>query len=120
MELLVRVLREPPVEGPDQDRQHKLDERIAAARALGGYQQYQATAALVEVLRGAEKLKTEDDVPLRNAAHESLVSATGRRLPPESQAWAEFLHNPESMNRDASASTGVGERLLQLTGMRSQ
>src|SRR5262245_371375 len=31
VETLVRVLREPLTEGPDQDRQQKLDERIAAA-----------------------------------------------------------------------------------------
>src|SRR5262249_31545697 len=59
VETLVRVLREPPAEGPDQDRQQKLDERIAAARALGGFKQYQATAALVEVLR------KDQDVALR-------------------------------------------------------
>lgn len=118
VDLLVRVLREPPVEGPDQDRQHKLDERIAAARALGNFQQYQGTAALVEALRSAEKLKTEDDVPLRNAAHESLVNATGRNLPPESQAWAELLHNPDSASRTATAQNGFGDRFLQLTGLR--
>src|SRR5262249_43357878 len=37
VETLVRVLREPPAEGPDVDRQQKLDERIAAARALGHF-----------------------------------------------------------------------------------
>jgi hypothetical protein len=40
VDLLVRVVREPPTEGPDADRQQKLNERAAAARALGKFKQY--------------------------------------------------------------------------------
>lgn len=109
-EVLVRVLREPPVEGPDQDRDLKLRERNAAARALGNFKQYQATAALVEVLR------TEKDGALRDNAHQSLVAATGRNLPPDAQAWGEFLHNPGSL--EAPGRPSVGERALQLTGLK--
>src|SRR5262249_19511664 len=34
LKVLLKVLREPPVEGAEPERQQKLDERIAAARAL--------------------------------------------------------------------------------------
>jgi hypothetical protein len=111
VETLVRVLREPPAEGPDQDRQQKLDERIAAARALGHFKQYQATSALVEVLR------KEQDVALKVCAHESLESATGRELPPDATAWAEFLNNPEA-SKAPMRSPKYGEEILKLTGFK--
>lgn len=111
IDLLVRVLREPPVEGPDQDRQLKMDERIAAARALGRFQQYQGTAALVDVLRN------EEDIALRTRAHQSLVSATGQELPPDAKTWADFLHNPASKPAVARQ-PGVGEKILELTGFK--
>src|SRR5262249_1323815 len=66
IDLLVKVVKEPPVEGPEQDKMQKMQERIAAARALGKFKQYQATEALVAVL------KTEKDPSLRAGAHESL------------------------------------------------
>jgi hypothetical protein len=109
VETLVRVLRAPPVEGPDQDRELALRERIAAAKALGRFPQYQATAALVEVLR------TEEDGALRDNAHQSLVSATGKKLPPDAQAWADFLHSPESLNARPHQPR-CGDRVLELTG----
>src|SRR5262249_20837431 len=37
VDLLVRVVRQPPVEGTEQDRQEAMDERITAARALGKF-----------------------------------------------------------------------------------
>ena len=111
VDTLVRVLCEPPVEGPDQDRQLKLDERIAAARALGNFKQYQATAALVDVLR------KEQDIALRARAHESLVSVTGRELPPDATVWAEFLNNPSSKEALAQERPWT-DRLLQLTGLK--
>jgi HEAT repeat protein len=86
VDLLVRVLKQPPVDGTAEERQQNIDERIAAARALGNFSQYQATEALLQVL------KTEKDVALRDRAHQSLQSATGKRLPPDPQAWEEFLH----------------------------
>jgi HEAT repeat protein len=112
VDTLVRVLREPPTEGPNVDRQQKLGERIAAARALGKFSQYQATTALAEVLR------TEKDVALRARVHESLVSITGRDLPPDAQAWTEFLNNPANKNGFAREPT-FRERILELTGFNS-
>jgi HEAT repeats/PBS lyase HEAT-like repeat len=107
VEVLVQVLREPPVEGPDPDRQQKLDERIAAAHALGHFKSYQATEALVAVLR------TDQDVALRQRANESLQAATGKDFPADARVWAEFLHQPG--NQEAlAAQPGLPQKVLQL------
>ena len=95
VELLVKVLKEPPVEGATADKQQKMDERIAAARALGHFKEYQATAALADVL------KTDQDVALRSRATEALSTITGKKLPAEYQPWADFLNAPG--NKDAIA-----------------
>ncbi len=92
VELLARVVREPPAEGPNVDKQQTLDIRIAAARALGNFSHYQATEALVHVLQ------TEKDVALRDRAHESLELSTGKKLPPDAKAWEELLHQPNDQN----------------------
>ena len=73
----------------EQDRQFYLDERIAAARALGKTPNYQATEALVQIL------KTEKDVALRDQAHESLQMATGHKLPAEAAAWEQLLRESD-------------------------
>jgi hypothetical protein len=107
VELLVGVLREPPVAGPDPDRQQKLDERIAAARALGHFKNYQATEALVGVLR------TDQDVALRQRANESLQSATGQDFPADARVWADFLHQPG--NQEALAGRpNLAQKAIQL------
>jgi hypothetical protein len=95
--LLVRVVQAPPVESgksSEDEKQQYLDERLTAARALAGFKNYQATEALVSVLR------TDRDVALRAAAHESLVAITGNKLPAEAQAWDDLLNSPaESRGR---------------------
>lgn len=111
VETLVRVLREPPAEGPDVDRQQTIDVRVAAARALGNFPQYQATTALVEVLR------KEQDVALRTCAHESLQQATDRELPPDAVVWAEFLNNPSASNAPKRSSK-VGQEIMQAVGLK--
>jgi hypothetical protein len=92
IDLLVKVLREPPVEGPEADKQQKMDERIAAARALGNFKEYQATEALLKVLQ------TEKDVALRDCACQSLQNATGKKLPDDAKTWEEFLHAANQPN----------------------
>jgi hypothetical protein len=92
LELLAKVVREPPAEGTDLERQLTLDVRIAAARALGGFSHYQATEALVQVLRA------EKDVALRDCAHQSLQTVTGKRLPPDAKSWEEVLHDNGSQH----------------------
>jgi hypothetical protein len=86
VELLARVVREPPAEGPDLEKQQTLDVRIAAARALGRFSHYQATEALVRVMQN------ERDVALRDRAYESLQAATGKKLPPDPKEWDQLLH----------------------------
>jgi HEAT repeat protein len=94
VKLLVTVLKQPKAAGPDFDRQLVMDERIAAARALGNFKLPQGELALLDVL------KTEKDVALRDRAYESLESATGKKLPPDAKAWDELLHaqaSPEAV-----------------------
>ena len=66
--------------------------RFAAARALANFSHYQATEALMQVL------KTERDVALRDRAHESLQTATGKTLPPDPKAWEDLLHQTGDTN----------------------
>ena len=86
VDLLVRVVRQPPSEGTEEDRQEAMDERITAARALGKFNQPEATEALLKVLQ------TEKDVALRDRAAEALQEITGKKLPADAKAWEEALH----------------------------
>jgi hypothetical protein len=111
VEVLVKVLREPPVEGPEQDKQMKMDERIAAARALGHFKQYQATEGLLTVLQ------SEQDVALRDRVTESLQLATGKDIPANYQAWADYLHQPNNPNTAVTEGVKKGKLLeFILTG----
>jgi HEAT repeat protein len=86
LDLLVRVVRQPPVEGSELERQQAADERLTAVRALAHYNQPQATEALLKVLQ------TEKDVALRDRATESLQTITGKKLPADAKAWEAELH----------------------------
>lgn len=105
VDLLARVVRapEPAFDVASLERQQEQDRRIAAARALGHFSHYQAAEALVYVL------KTNSDVALRQRAHESLVQATGKKLPPEANAWENFLAQQGS---DAPRGRDSGIKLL--------
>jgi hypothetical protein len=92
VDLLVKVLREPAVEGSSADKQRRLDERIAAARALGNFNHPGANGVLVSILRD------EKDVALRYRAHEALQQATGQDYPADAAVWADYL---EGRNPDA-------------------
>jgi HEAT repeat protein len=106
VELLVRVLREPPVLGTDEERQHKMDERIAAARALGRFRDPQAANALVEVL-GKEK-----DVALRHRANDALQAATGQDLPPDAQKWQDYLQKNPLRGTEVVQEPGPVQKLM--------
>ncbi len=69
-------------------RDPSMDVRIAAAKALGNFNDYQAPQTLVQIL------KQEKNLALRHQAAESLEQITGKDLPPDAQAWEEFLRNP--------------------------
>jgi HEAT repeat protein len=103
VELLVRVLKEPPVEGASEDKQAKMDERIAAARSLGRFKEPEAATALAGVLR------TDQDVALRDRAVESLHGITGKSLPAEYQPWADYLNQagkPDALAKEKAQGTG--------------
>jgi hypothetical protein len=85
VDLLGRVVREPPAEGTDFEKQQSLDVRIAAARALGHFNQPQSIQALANVL------KSEKDVALRDRVHESLQLVTGKKLPPDAKEWDDVV-----------------------------
>lgn len=87
VDLLVRVVKQPPAEGNEAERQQTLDERIAAARALGAFNDPRATAALLKVLQTEKK-----DQALRDRATEALQHITGKKLPDDAKAWEEALH----------------------------
>jgi hypothetical protein len=108
VDLLTKALLEPPVEGTETEKQQKQDERTAAARSLAHFPQYQSTEALVSVLRG------NPDVALRHRAGEALVQITGKDLPPDAQAWDQFLHDPA--HKDAFAGPGVLDKFMHLIG----
>jgi HEAT repeat protein len=108
VELLVRVVKQPPDEGAAEEKQAKMDERIAAAHALSHFKEYEATAALADVLR------TDQDVALRDRAAESLRAMTGKDLPADYQAWSDFLDDPKS--RDAVAKGSGNGNWINLVG----
>jgi HEAT repeat protein len=84
IDLLVKVLHEPPVEGPETDKQQKMDERIAAARALGNFKNIEAAKELIAAMKS-------DQEALHVPAHEALIAATGRHLPDDPKVWEDLL-----------------------------
>jgi HEAT repeat protein len=109
VEFLVKVLREPPVEGSEADRQQKTDERIVAARALAHFSDPQATGALVGVLR------TDQDVALRNRARDALEQITGKDFPADARAWEDFLNNRPGNSDALAGKGGIFDKFLRLT-----
>jgi HEAT repeat protein len=86
---LIQVAKEPPAEGSAQDRQEVLDRRLTAIRGLGKYNYPESNDTLVSILAN------DKDAAVRKRAHDSLVSATGKDLPPKADEWAQYLH-PET------------------------
>lgn len=106
VDLLVKVLHELPQTGTDKDKEDNLNQRIYAARALAHFPQYQAAEALVATLR------KEQDVALRNRATQSLRAITGQELPPDAQAWSDFLH--KSGKEALAKKPSLGDKILKL------
>ncbi len=109
LDLLVKVVGEPPVKGDTVAAQQSLDLRIAAARALGNYHQPQAADALTRVWQ------TEKDVALRDRAHESLEASLGRKVPVENKGVDGLTQQPEAQARvrtGAGAGRPIGTRIV--------
>jgi hypothetical protein len=110
IQFLVDVLKEPPAskETAEPEKQQLMDLRIAAARALGNFKDYQTIEALVHVVQ------TEKDVALRDRAHESLEASIGRKLPADPKDWDSILHpegnpnSPQMAHEPGKLSTGLG------------
>ncbi|MBY0228851.1 MAG: HEAT repeat domain-containing protein [Gemmataceae bacterium] len=112
VELLVGVLREPPTEGAEQDREAKLQERLAAARALAHFKNtYRATTALAEAMGGKDA-----DIALQRCCHESLEAITGQHPEQDALAWKRLLESPGAKDAIANRRPTMGEKLLELTG----
>jgi hypothetical protein len=88
---LIRVVgdRHQLEDGASKEQQQALDIRIAAARSLSAFSQYQATEALVHVM------ETDKDVALRDSARDSLVKVTGKDIPADPEAWKVALRASE-------------------------
>jgi hypothetical protein len=112
VDLLIRVLREPPAEGPDVDRDARMQERIAAARALAHHDGPKVRAALAEVMA------KEEDVALHRGAHESLVALTGQTgFPENAKVWDEYLRSPAGRDMQPQR-PGLGESMMRLVGWK--
>jgi hypothetical protein len=103
--ILIRAARQPGA-GPASslaERQQILDEKLAAAKALGRYPQYDSIDTLVHIL------ETEKDVALRDCAHQSLKIATNKDLPEDGKAWRDLLTRGEVQPQ---AQTGMLDRVV--------
>jgi HEAT repeat protein len=87
--ILVARQPEPAPDAPSADRRQTQDEKLIAIRALGKGRQNEALDTLVAIL------DTEKDGALRECAHRSLETATGKTLPPDAAVWrAELSGQP--------------------------
>ncbi|MBU6294173.1 MAG: hypothetical protein KJS91_05765 [Planctomycetes bacterium] len=85
LDLLLKVALEPVAVGAEQDRQMKVDERMAAVRGLANYPEAKVAAALVEIMR------KEKDIALLDKARQSMEKITRHRGPKDAAGWAEYL-----------------------------
>jgi HEAT repeat protein len=87
---LLLVAREPPTSpnSTEQEKQDALDLRLTAVRALATFSTKDVAVTLVKLVRD------EKDVALRDRAHQSLVSITGKHLPPDAKEWDDVVKQP--------------------------
>jgi hypothetical protein len=84
---LLTIVNDLPVKGAERDKQQILEERIAAARALGHFKNLQAADTLLGILQ------KEKDPGMRNVATMALQMETGKRFPEDAVAWEQYLHS---------------------------
>ena len=81
---LLRQARQPlPADGSDVDRQQVRDNRLAAVRALRGYE---GSAEVAQAM--AKLMQADKDVALRDRARETYVKVTGQEPPPAGEPEA--------------------------------
>ena len=97
----------------DTQRTTKKGNKVHAARALGQFKQYQATEALVDVLR------QDRDVALRARANESLQLATGKDFPADAEVWANFLHGTHQ-DPAQDSQPGLMQKMIKLVSSPAQ
>jgi len=107
-EWLIGVARAAAKEEGETEKLQTLDVRLTAIRSLGKYSQYEATETLLHLL------KTDRDVAVRETAHQSLVLATGKKLPADPKAWEDVLHPSSQPNNGALAQDQAKSRVVQV------
>jgi hypothetical protein len=83
---LILVAKEPPAISNSKDYQETLDRQLVAIRGLANFKTPDAEAALAYVL-----CTKKNDIALRDRAHQSLVTCTGKDLPADSTVWSSYL-----------------------------
>jgi hypothetical protein len=107
IDLLVKVLNEPKVEGAEIERLQSLDVRSAAARALGHFRTKESTDALLAILRSEQE-------PLHVPAYDGLVLATGRHLPPDPAVWDDLLQKAPKNGNEIIVEPTFTDRLTEI------
>jgi HEAT repeat protein len=108
VKFLVNIMKSPPSEGSEQDKQQALDVRIAAARGLGHFHDPQAAQALVQVMQ------KDKDIALRYCAHDSLQACTGKTIPSDFQAWDQLVKPGSDGATDIAESDAKKRKVLGL------
>jgi hypothetical protein len=91
---LITVLRDLPLaKGSEWEQQQQLEQRIAAARALGHFKQMDAAETLLAILQ------KEKDPGMRNVATASLQQETGKRFTEDAVAWDKYLHGAQDKDK---------------------
>ena len=110
VDILVRVLREPPVaaESSETEKQQKTDERTAAALSLGRFKGRAAAEQLLVLM------KTEQDIALRDRAYESLQTSTGKHFAADPKLWSDYLQNAgKNLETGVVPEKTFGDKMLE-------
>ena len=116
--LLIQVARANARESISSERQYTTDERLAAIRGLANYKaSSDSVTTLVHIL------KTDEDIAIRNSAHEALKTATGKNLPADVTRWEQYVYGSGNGNTNRGGTiqqvsqppkTKVGSKLFQV------
>lgn len=104
-QLLIRVAQASAEEKDSVDRQQTLDERLAAVRALANFPQPEVAHTLVKLLR------TEKDVAMRHRSYSALKTVTGKRLPPDPEAWEQWMASVSDQAIVSNQPPGIIQRV---------